>query len=81
MENYIDTLIKKAEESLNEALKESRKVGKHTTTNLINTEFNMGKFHAYIDLLEDIDINIFVEVVEKNKVKCDEVLCNIQNAY
>jgi hypothetical protein len=78
MKNPIEILIEKAFKSLNMAANESCKISKNTTTELINTEFNFGKFHAYMDMLKDLDIETYIELYRDNKATCNMILSNIK---
>ncbi len=77
MANNTETLIRKAEESLNKAFEESEHVNRISVVNLINAEFNFGKFHAYMDMLKEIDFDQYVQVAERNKEKSNGVLSNV----
>ena len=57
--SIIGILVTKAMESIGTAVKEIESVGKirkADTTHFINASHSMGKYHAYMDILKDLDV-------------------------
>lgn len=81
MKNHIDALKQKANECIDRAVVESEKICANNIRCLINAEFNFGKFNAYVDILKEVDFDSYIQLVECNKLKCNEILCNIENIY
>ena len=66
----LENLINKAEEKINEALQHANNVEngiKNKTTEILNAEYCMGQFMAYMDMIEGIDLDKHVEMGEKTK--------------
>lgn len=60
---FIEKLEKEISESMQTALKYSKKVkDKNDITDILNTEYWMGKYHAYKFLMYDLDFGLFVEL-------------------
>ena len=74
-------LINKAEESMEKALQNARKTDGNKTTNILNAEYHMGEFNAYMELIEEISINKYVEIAEKTKEARETVLEAIDKIY
>lgn len=83
-ENQIGTLVLKCMESIGAAVKEIESIGenrKADTTHFINASYNMGKYHAYLDILEKLDMEQFVMCHERCKADCDKVLQGMEKLY
>ncbi len=83
-ENQIGTLVLKCMESIGAAVKEIESIGenrKADTTHFINASHNMGKYHAYLDILEKLDMEQFVMCHERCKADCDKVLQGMEKLY
>lgn len=60
---FIEKLEKEISESIETALKYSKKVkNKNDITDILNIEYWMGKYHAYEFLMCDLDFRSFVEL-------------------
>lgn len=85
MENLsVGTLVIKAMEGIRAAVKEIESIGenrKSDTTHFINASYNMGKYHAYMEILEDLDTEQFVKCYERCKPDCDKVLQGMEKLY
>lgn len=83
-DNMLKDLIGKAELKINEALQHANnvenKIG-NETTEILNAEYCMGQFMAYMDMIESIDINKYVELGEKTKETRQKVLEAINKIY
>lgn len=82
--NMLENLINKAEEKINEALQHAINAEngiKNKTTEILNAEYCMGQFMAYMDMIEGIDLNKYVEVGEKTRETRQRVLKVINKIY
>lgn len=80
----LENLINKAEEKINEALQHAINVEngiKYKTTEILNAEYCMGQFIAYMDMIEGIDLDKYIEVGEKTKETRQRVLEDINKIY
>lgn len=77
----LEKLISKAEESMEKALNYANKIDGNKTTNILNAEYHMGEFHAYMELIEDISIDKYVGIGEKTKEARQTVLEAIDKIY
>lgn len=78
----IEELENKISEVMQTALKYSKKVkGKNDITNILNTEYWMGKYHAYESLMQNLDWDKFVELHEKYVKSWDECQHTIEKLY
>ena len=65
-EKFIEELEDKITEAIEIALEYSKKVkDKNDKTDILNTEYWMGQYHAYEFLMKDVDWYKFVELHEK----------------
>lgn len=83
-ESQIGTLVLKCMESIGAAVKEIESIGenrKADTTHFINASHSMGKYHAYMDILEDLDMEQFVKCHDRCKDDCDKVLLGMEKLY
>lgn len=77
-------LVTKAMESIGTAVKEIESVGKNRkadTTHFINASYSMGKYHAYMDILKDLDMEQLVKCHDRCKDDCDKVLQGMEKLY
>lgn len=77
-------LVMKAMESIGTAVKEIEAVGenrKADTTHFINASHSMGKYHAYMYILADLDMEQLVKCHERRKADCDKVLQGMEKLY
>ena len=77
-------LVTKAMESIGTAVKEIESVGKNRkadTTHFINATHSMGKYHAYMDILKDLDMEQLVKCHDRCKDDCDKVLQGMEKLY
>lgn len=73
----LEILVSKAEETIDSALQHAINVEngiKNKTTEILNAEYCMGQFMAYMDMIEGIDLDKYVEVGEKTKKTRHRVL-------
>ena len=77
----LEKLINKAEESMEKALQNARKTDGNKTTNILNAEYHMGEFHAYMELIEEISLDKYVEIGERTKEARQIVLEAIDKIY
>lgn len=83
-ENQIGTLVLKCMENISAAVKEINSLGenrKADTTHFINASHSMGKYHAYMDILEKLDMEQFIMCHERCKADCDKVLQGMEKLY
>ena len=79
--DMLEKLISKAEESMEKALHNVNKTDGNKTTNILNAEYRMGEFHAYMELIEEISLDKYVEIGEKTKEARETVLEAIDKIY
>lgn len=82
--SIIGFLVTKAMESIGTAVKEIESVGKirkADTTHFINASHSMGKYHAYMDILKDLDMEQLVKCHDRCKDDCDKVLQGMEKLY
>ena len=77
----LEKLTSKAEESMEKALHHANKTDGNKTTNILNVEYHMGEFHAYMELIEEISLDKYVEIGEKTKEARQTVLEAIDKIY
>lgn len=80
----VGILVEKTMKSVEAAVKEIEAVGenrKADTTHFINAEYNMGMYHAYMSILEDLDMEQFVKCFDCCKADCEKVLQGIEKLY
>ena len=77
----LEKLVDKAEKSIAEALKSANKQDGNKITNILNAEYHMGEFHAYMELIEEISLDMYVEIGEKTKEARQTVLEAIDKIY
>ncbi len=75
---FLEELENKISEAMETALEYSKKVKSgNIKTDILNTEYWMGQYHAYESLMQDLDWYKFVELHEKyNKAwfECQNVI-------
>lgn len=80
----LENFISKAELKINEALQHANnvenKIG-NKTTEILNAEYCMGQFMAYMDMIKGIDLDKYVEMGDKTKETRQKVLEAINNIY
>lgn len=77
----LEKLVRKAEKSIAEALHHANKTDGNKTTNILNAEYHMGEFHAYMELIEEISLDKYVGIGEKTKEARQTVLEAIDKIY
>lgn len=80
----LEILVIKAEETINLALQHANNVEngiKNKTTEILSAEYYMGYFMAYMDMIERIDLDKYVEIGEKTKKIRQKVLEAINKIY
>lgn len=81
----LEKLVNKAEESIKKALCHANKVkginDKSDKTDILNAEYYMGQFYAYMEMIEDISLNKYVEIGEKTREISQKVLEAINKIY
>lgn len=80
----IGILVMKAMKSIETAVKEIEAVGenrKADTTHFINASHSMGKYNAYMDILEDLDMEQLVKCHDRCKDDCNKVLQGMEKLY
>lgn len=66
---------------MEKALNYANKIDGNKTTNILNAEYHMGKFHAYMELIEEISLDKYVEIGEKTKETRQTILEAIDKIY
>ena len=80
----LENLVQNADLKINEALQHANNVESKSgnkITEILNAEYCMGQFMAYMDMIESIDINKYVELGEKTKEIRQKVLETINKIY
>lgn len=80
LKNFISKAEVKIKEALQHANNVENKIG-NKTTEILNAEYCMGQFMAYMDMIESIDINKYVELGEQTKETRQKVLEAINKIY
>ena len=83
-ENQIGTLVSKCMECIGAAVKEINSLGedrRKNVTHFINAIHGMGKYHAYMDILEDLDMEQLVKCHDRCKDDCNKVLQGMEKLY
>lgn len=79
-----ELLTMKAAESIGTAVKEITAIGESRTadtTHFINAAHGMGKYHAYMDILSDLDMEQLIVCHDKHKEDCEKVLNGMEKLY
>ena len=64
----LETLIKRAEDKIERAMDYAMKVkSPKDKTDILNAQYYMGQFHAYMNLIEITDIDKYVEIGKRTK--------------
>lgn len=78
----LEIYTSKAEECIDKALYHALKIiNSNSKTEILNTEYYMGQFSAYMDMIEITDINKYVEVGEKTSRTREIILKQIDKLY
>ena len=80
----VGIVVTKAMESIEAAVKEIDSIGENNrenVTHFLNASHNMGKYHAYMDILEDLDMDQLVKCHDRCKADCDKVLQGMEKLY
>ncbi|MBS5304882.1 MAG: hypothetical protein KHZ13_13200 [Firmicutes bacterium] len=81
----LEKLIDKAKNAMKEALVDAEKITDGRTmsekTNILNANYHMAQFYAYLELIEDIDLDTFVKLGEETMKDGDRVLERIDRLY
>ena len=84
MENMLETLVKKAEKEVDMAMKYATNIeSADNKTDCLNAEFHMGKFGAFMDIIEELDssMNKYVEIGANTYDKRQFILERIDRLY
>lgn len=84
-ENIIEVLTEKARESVKNGINEIETIGqnpnKQKITYMINAEYHLAQYHAYMNLLEELDMNRFVELADETETARDQILGFVDQLY
>ena len=83
-EDLIETLVDKIHESMSAAVAAIESIGEDRRSNIthfINAEYNIGKYHAYMNVMEDLNIETFVMCHEKYKEDWHKVMQGMEKLY
>ena len=81
-EETIDLLMEKADESINKALVYIEFGTKHENkTMLLNAHYNLARFHAFLDIIGEIDMNTMCSIGEQTEKDRDKILKAIDVLY
>ncbi len=50
-------------------------------TAILNIEHSIGKYHAYMEILSDLDLEKFIRVSEETKTKIEELMHFVEKIY
>ena len=81
VDDMMEKLVEKAERSIIEALESANKQDGNKTTNILNAEYHMGEFHAYMKLIGEISLDMYVEIGERTQEARQTVLEAIDKIY
>lgn len=82
MENMLLSLIKSAKEEINNAMTYAMKIEcSKNKTECLNAEYHMGKFSAYMDIIEELNMEEFVKLGEATKDMRQFILEGIDKLY
>ena len=81
VDDMLEKIVSKAEESMEKALHHANKTDGNKVTNILNAEYHMGEFNAYMEMIEDISLDMYVEIGEKTKETRQIVLEAIDKIY
>ena len=78
----LKTLIKRAEEKIERAMGYAMKVkSPKDKTDILNAQYYMGQFHAYMDMIEITDIDKYVEIEERTREMRQFILEAVDKLY
>lgn len=78
----LEILVNKAKEEINMALTYAMKIeSSKNKTECLNAEYHMGKFSAFMDIIEGLSIEKFVEIGESTKDMRQFILEGINKLY
>lgn len=84
-ESMIEVLTEKARESVKNGINEIDTIGqnpnKQKITHIINAEYHLAQYHAYMNLLEELDMNKFVELADETETARDQILEFVDQLY
>ena len=82
MENMLKILVDKAKEEVNMAMTYAMNIeSAKNKTEILNAEYHMGKFSAFMDIIEDLSLEKFVEIGENTKDMRQFILSGIDKLY
>lgn len=70
-----------ASDALSEAQKWQYETGTMRITRLLNAEYSIGKFHAYLDMLQEVDMEAFCMIHDETRATVTRVMELLQNLY
>lgn len=70
-----------ANDALSEAQKWDQETGTMRITRLLNAEHSIGKFHAYLDVLQEVDMEAFCMIHDETRATITRVMELLQNLY
>ena len=82
MDKFTKFILEGIEENINEAFKFAKQIkGKENKTEILNTEFHLGKYFALVEVLEQIDFDLFMEVYKSNKETVNILMLSVNRLY
>ena len=80
-----EQLIEKCRFYANDALSEAQKwkyeTGTMRITRLLNAEHSIGKFHAYLEMLQEMDMEAFCMIHDETRLTMTGAIELLQNLY
>lgn len=80
----LENFINNAETNINEALHHANNVDNgigNKVTEILNAQYCLAQFHAYMDMINVIDLDKFVEIGEKTRGTSQKVLEAVNKIY
>ena len=74
MEDKINKVINDLKESMN-----NKNI--NNITSILNIQFNLGKYHALMDILEEENFDKYIEIAENTKEVANEALIKTDTIY
>ena len=82
MENMLEIFVENAKEQVNKAMDYAMQIeSSKNKTECLNAEYHMGQFSAYMDMIENLSMEKFVELGESTKDMRQFILEGINKLY
>lgn len=82
MDKFTKFILDEIKENINDAFTFAKQIkGKENKTEILNTEFHLGKYFALIEVLEQIDFELFLEIYKANKEMVNTLTISVDRLY